>query len=69
VRQYNQLMQNPIAARVAENEGFSIDKYVVGKTMDGLFYVMGEEERKIRKDPAAQTTALLREIFGKKQNP
>ncbi|MBZ5492170.1 MAG: DUF4197 domain-containing protein [Acidobacteriia bacterium] len=69
VRQYNQLMQNPIAARVADSEGFNIDQYVVGKTMDGLFYVMGEEERKIRKDPAAQTTALLREIFGKKQNP
>lgn len=67
VKQYNQLMQNPIAARVAGNEDFSLDQYVVGKTMDGLFYVMGEEERKIRKDPAAQTTALLREIFGKKQ--
>lgn len=67
VKQYNQLMQNPLAARVADTEGFNIDKYVVGKTMDGLFYVMGEEERKIRKDPAAQTTALLREIFGKKQ--
>ena len=67
VKQYNQLMQNPLAARVAENEGLDIDKYVVGKTMDGLFYVMGQEERKIRKDPAAQTTALLREIFGKKQ--
>jgi hypothetical protein len=35
--------------------------------MDGLFYMIGEEEKKIRKDPAAQTTALLREIFGKKQ--
>jgi hypothetical protein len=69
VKQYDQLMQNPIAARVAGNQDFSIDKYVVGKTMDGLFYVMGQEERKIRKDPAAQTTALLREIFGKKQNP
>lgn len=69
VKQYNQLMQNPIAARVAESQDFNIDKYVVGKTMDGLFYVMGQEERKIRQDPAAQTTALLREIFGKKQNP
>jgi hypothetical protein len=67
VRQYNQLMQNPLAGRLAESQDFSIDKYVVGKTMDGLFYVMGEEERKIRRDPAAQTTALLREIFGKKQ--
>jgi hypothetical protein len=67
IKQYNQLMQNPVAARVVENQDFSIDKYVVGKTMDGLFYVMGEEERRIRKDPTAQTTALLREIFGKKQ--
>jgi Protein of unknown function (DUF4197) len=67
VRQYNQMMQNPLAGRLAESQDFSLDKYVVGKTMDGLFYVMGEEERKIRKDPAAQTTALLREIFGKKQ--
>lgn len=67
VKQYDQLMQNPMASRLAGNQDFSLDKYVVGKTMDGLFYVMGEEERKIRKDPAAQTTALLREIFGKKQ--
>jgi hypothetical protein len=69
VKQYNQIMQNPVAGRLAENQDFNLDKYVVGKTMDGLFYVMGEEEKKIRKDPAAQTTALLREIFGKKQNP
>ncbi|MBZ5504820.1 MAG: DUF4197 domain-containing protein [Acidobacteriia bacterium] len=67
IRQYNQLMQNPMAGRLAESKDFSLDKYVVGKTMDGLFYVIGEEEKKIRKDPAAQTTALLREIFGKKQ--
>jgi hypothetical protein len=69
IKQYNQIMQNPLAGRLAENQDFSLDKYVVGKTMDGLFYVMGEEEKKIRKDPAAQTTALLREIFGKKQQP
>jgi len=69
VKQYNQIMQNPLAGRLAENQDFNLDKYVVGKTMDGLFYVMGEEEKKIRKDPAAQTTALLREIFGKKQQP
>jgi len=60
-------MQNPMAGRLAESKDFSLDKYVVGKTMDGLFYMIGEEEKKIRKDPAAQTTALLREIFGKKQ--
>jgi len=64
VRQYDQLMQNPVAARFARAENFDLDDYVVGKTVDGLFYVMAEEERKIRKDPMAQTTALLREVFG-----
>jgi len=66
VKQYNQFMQNPAASRVAGSQNFNLDKYVVGKTLDGLFYVMGEEEKKIRKDPAAQTTALLKEIFGKR---
>jgi uncharacterized protein (DUF885 family) len=31
-----------------------------------LFYMLGEEEKKIRKNPAAQTTALLKEVFGRK---
>src|SRR5690349_13633561 len=40
VRQYNQLMKNPVAARVAATQHFNLDEYVVGKTVDGLFYVM-----------------------------
>ncbi|PWT82762.1 MAG: DUF4197 domain-containing protein [Acidobacteria bacterium] len=67
IRRYNQIMNNPMAVRVARAENFNLDDYVVGKTTDGLFYVMAEEERKIRKDPMAQTTALLKEVFGKKQ--
>jgi hypothetical protein len=37
----------------------------VAKALDGLFYVLGEEERQIRKDPAARVTDLLKEVFGK----
>ena len=66
VKRYNQIMINPMAARVARAENFNLDDYVVGKTTDGLFYVMAEEEKKIRKDPMAQTTALLKEVFGRK---
>jgi Protein of unknown function (DUF4197) len=66
VRQYNKLMQNPLAVEFSQSKDFDLDKYVVSKTMDGLFYMIGEEEKKIRHDPAAQTTALLREAFGKK---
>jgi hypothetical protein len=43
-----------------------LDGYVVGKTLEGLFHVMGQEEAKIRRDPAAQVTSLLKEVFGKR---
>ena len=63
VKQYNHI-KNPMALAVANDRSFSLDNYVVGKTMDGLFYMLGEEEKKIRKDPAGQATSLLREVFG-----
>ncbi len=65
VKQYNAIMQNPLAGSLA-GQNFNLDNYVVGKTLDGLFYMLGEEEKKIRKYPAARTTALLKEVFGKR---
>jgi hypothetical protein len=60
-RQYKDLIQRlPFAGAQAPD----IDEYVVARTLDGLFYVLGEEEKKIRKDPAARVTAILREVFG-----
>jgi len=38
--------------------------YVTRKAIDGLFYMVAQEEAKIRKDPAAQTSALLKKVFG-----
>ncbi len=64
VRQYNQVAQNSMAAPLMKNQNFYLDKYVVGKTLDGLFYMLGQEEKQIRKNPAAQTTTLLKEVFG-----
>jgi hypothetical protein len=65
IKQYNSVVQStPGGSAFAVK--FDLDKYVVGKTLDGLFYTLGQEEKKIRKDPAAQTTALLRAVFGKK---
>lgn len=40
-----------------------INDYVVGKSLDGLFLILGEEERKIRTDPAARVTDVLRDVF------
>lgn len=39
--------------------------YVTEKALAGLFYNIGLEEQKIRKDPAAQVTGILKKVFGK----
>lgn len=64
IRQYNRLMQNPMVANSGAAQDLNIDNYVVGKTLDGLFYVMGQEEKNIRQDPMGQASAILREVFG-----
>ncbi len=46
-------------------ESLDLDSYVTGKAVDGLFTMLGEEEKKIRTDPAARGTELLRKVFGK----
>jgi len=50
----------------ADRLNLDLDAYVTGKALDGLFYMVAEEERKIRKDPAARVTQLLKEVFGSK---
>ena len=42
----------------------SLTNHVVEGALAGLFFYMAEEERAIRHDPAARTTALLRAVFG-----
>lgn len=44
---------------------FDLDHYVTAKAVDGLFSMLGEEEKKIRTDPAARGTELLKKVFGK----
>lgn len=46
-------------------ESFDLDHYVTTKALDGLFYMIALEEKKIRTDPAARVTELLRKVFGR----
>jgi len=46
-----------------ESFRFDLDAYVTGKTLDGLFFMIAQEERKIREDPAARVTELLEKVF------
>jgi hypothetical protein len=64
-RQYKDLVGRYENIPFVKKESFDLDQYVVTKALDGLFYMVGEEEKKIRKNPAARTTDLLKEVFGK----
>ena len=49
----------------AKVESLDLDHYVTTKALDGLFHMVGEEERKIRTNPAARVTDLLKKVFSK----
>lgn len=65
-RTYQELDAKVRRIPFADRLRFDLDDYVTDKTLDGLFLMLAEEERKIRKDPAARVTDLLKEVFGSK---
>jgi len=64
-QQYNQLIGRYKDIPFAKSITFDVNEYVTEKTTDGLFFVVGQEEKKIRTNPAARVTDLLKEVFGK----
>jgi hypothetical protein len=65
-RSYQELDAKVRSIPFAERVSFDLDEYVTGKGLDGLFLMVAEEERKIRENPAARVTDLLKEVFGGK---
>ena len=63
--QYKQMMRQagPVAHLVGQ-DAVDIDGYITQKALDGLFMLMADEERRIRRDPLARTTEILRKVFG-----
>ena len=60
---------NAVAGKAAKlgllkGDDANIQRYVTGKSLDGLYLVIGEEERKIRKDPVGTGSAILRKVSG-----
>jgi len=60
---------NAVAGKAArlgllKGDDANIQRYVTGKALDGLFLVIGDEERKIRRDPVGTGSAILRKVFG-----
>ena len=61
---YNQVAGKAADLGLVKKEDANIQQYVTGKSLDGLYFMIGEEERKIRKDPVGTGSAVLKKVFG-----
>ena len=61
---------NAVAGKAAsmglvKGDDANIERYVTGKALDGLYVMIGEEEKKIRSDPVGAGSAILAKVFGR----
>jgi outer membrane murein-binding lipoprotein Lpp len=61
---YNSLIDKYTAIPLTSKPSFALEDYVTDRALTGLFSKLGEMEAQIRADPAARTTALLKQVFG-----
>jgi len=61
---YNQVAGKAAGMGLLKGEAISIERYVTSKALDGLYFMIGEEEKKIRQDPVGTGSALLKKVFG-----
>jgi len=61
---YNRYAEKGVQFGLISKEQADLDEYVAQKALDGLFYMVGEEERKIRKDPVKAGSDIIRRVFG-----
>ena len=63
-QKYNQYAQKGVQFGLVKKEQANLDDYVTQKALDGLFYMVAEEERKIRQDPVRAGSDIIRKVFG-----
>lgn len=62
---YKRMMENTGGfTSFISSDAKDVDGYVTGKTLDGLFLMIAEEEKKIRENPLARSTDLMKKVFG-----
>jgi hypothetical protein len=62
---YKDMMAPYESLPLVPKESMDLDHYVTNKALDGLFLMVGQEEKKIRTNPSARVTDLLKTVFGK----
>jgi len=63
-QKYNQYAAHGVRVGLVDAQDTNLDDYVTRKALDGLYFVVAEEERKIRKDPVGAASSLIRKVFG-----
>ncbi|MBQ0932742.1 DUF4197 domain-containing protein [Ideonella sp. 4Y16] len=61
---YNALAGKASGLGLVKKEDANLQSYVTRKALDGLYLIIGEEERKIRQDPVGTGSDILRKVFG-----
>lgn len=61
---YNAVAGRASSMGLVRKEDANIQQYVTARALDGLYVVIGQEERKIRQDPVGTGSAILRKVFG-----
>jgi len=61
---YNAIAGKASALGLLKKDEANVQQYVTGRALDGLYLVIGEEEKKIRQDPIGTGSALLKKVFG-----
>lgn len=61
--QYNALMSKASASGLTK-ENSTVESYVTQRALDGLYTMIGEEEKAIRADPVGSGSAILGKVFG-----
>jgi hypothetical protein len=61
---YNAVASKAAGLGLVKGDDANVQKHVTGKALDGLYFMVGEEEKKIRADPVKTGSAILRKVFG-----
>ena len=61
---YNKVAGQAASLGLVGKDESNIQAYITGKALDGLYLIIGEEERKIRQDPIGTGSAILKKVFG-----
>ena len=64
VQKYDRVVDKAQGLGLYKPEDPTVDHYVTRKALDGLYFMIGEEEKKIRRDPVGTGSAILRKVFG-----